>query len=108
MNINEFKIKKSKGRYGLLDKQYQKFLLNKLTILNDGGLENLELLNMFMIELCNLGEFNIFEEIKYRITDNEYFIDVILNMFEKIENKSDVSKNIISEIKEKNKLIEKF
>jgi hypothetical protein len=98
MKINEFKIKKGKGRYNLLDKLYQKYLITELSNANDKRLDELELYNMVMIELCNLGEFEIFEEIKYRVTEGEKYRVVILNTIKKLSNNSDLLNNIYDEI----------
>jgi hypothetical protein len=98
MKINEFKIKKGKGRYNLLDKLYQKYLITELSNANNKRLDELELYNMVMIELCNLGEFELFEEIKYRVTEGEKYRVVILNTIKKLSNNSDLLNNIYDEI----------
>lgn len=77
----DFTIKAGSGSYSNLDKEYNKFLNEILKKVDECKLHRWETYNLIMEEFINSGFDNIFEEIKYRLTDgedpNEIMLDVI-------------------------------
>jgi len=82
-------FKDGSGRHSNLDKEYNKFLDNTLkSIDNDEILHRWDTYNLIMEELVNLGEIDLFNEIKYRLTDGEDPNLVIISILDKFQNDS--------------------
>jgi hypothetical protein len=77
----DFTIKAGSGKYSNLDKEYDKFLKQTMQNLEEEKVYRWETYNLIMEELLNDGKEEIFQEIKYRLTDgenpNEVMLDVI-------------------------------
>lgn len=83
-NFN-YVIKDGSGRYSNLDKEYNKFLENTLKdVQDDQTLYRWETYNMIMSELLELGKNNLFNEVKYRLTDGENPNEVMLSVLDRV------------------------
>jgi hypothetical protein len=84
----DFTIKGGSGQYTDLDKEYNKFLNNTLRNLDDDMIPRWEIYNVIMDELLELDKVKVFEEIKYRLTDNEDVNEVMLDVITRESNAS--------------------
>ena len=84
----DFTIKAGSGRYTNLDKEYDNFLKKIMRELNEEKLYRWETYNLIMEELIKEGKANIFEEIKYRLTDGEDPNNVMLDVITRDANSS--------------------
>lgn len=89
MRNSDYIIKDGSGRYSNLDKEYNKFLENTLNnIKDDDILYRWDNYNIVMSELLDLGKIELFNEIKYRLTDGEDPNIVILDIIDREDNSS--------------------
>ena len=84
----DFTIKGSSGHYTDLDKEYNKYLKETLRNLDEEMIYRWESYNLIMDELLKLGKVKLFEEIKYRLTDNECVNEVMLDVITRDSNTS--------------------
>jgi len=82
----EFTIKCGYSKYSYLDKEYNKFLINTISDLDDEHKERWDTYNIIIEDLLNEGEEKLFQEIKYRLTDGENPNDVMLDIINREEN----------------------
>jgi hypothetical protein len=80
MEFCNFIVKKGIGKNTKLDKEYRKYI-NDVIMMNDENLEERwEIYNLIIKNLFDIDNGVYFEEIKYRITDNENPNHVILDI----------------------------
>lgn len=84
----DFTIKGGSGNYTNLDKEYNNLLNEILRTTDDEIIYRWEIYNLIMEELLNLDKENIFEEIKYRLTDKEDPNNVMLDIIDRESNSS--------------------
>lgn len=69
------------NKYNILDKMYDKLIKEKLRNVDKEGEERLETYDLIVYELKREGNFKVYDEVKYRITDgenpNQVFHDII-------------------------------
>jgi hypothetical protein len=80
MECINFTIKHGMGEYSNLDKEYYTFLKKTITNVDEDKLHRWEVYNIIIDELINIGYYNIFQEIKYRVTDDENINTIILDV----------------------------
>jgi hypothetical protein len=86
MSLNDFIIDHgSKKKDGYLDTAYRRFVFNKINSIDETKLERWEVYNMIANELVGHGYIIEFDELRYRITDNENPNDVIIDILDNIE-----------------------
>lgn len=82
-----FTIKSGSGKYSNLDREYDKFVKKIIAdIDNETKIFRWEIYNLIMDELLKDGMINLFEEIKYRLTDGEDPNDVMLDILKSVSN----------------------
>jgi len=87
----DYLIKDGSGRYSSLDKEYNKFLELTLNDIQDEDiLYRWDTYNTIMSELVNLGKIELFNEIKYRLTDGEDPNLVMLDIIDRDDNASGI------------------
>lgn len=85
-----FKIRGGLGGYSTLDREYNSYI-NKATVsLDEDGLYKWDAYNLIMTDLLKLGLKNIFEEVKYRVTDGENPNHVLLEVINRDEYQSEI------------------
>ena len=85
----DYTITNGSGRYSNLDKEYNKFLGETLKGVQDEKIiHKWEIYNLIINELLQLGEDDLFNEIRYRLTDNENPNDVMLDIIYRNSNLS--------------------
>ena len=85
----DYTITNGSGRYSNLDKEYNKFLEATLKGVKDEKIiHKWEIYNLIINELLQLGEDDLFNEIRYRLTDNENPNDVMLDIIYRNSNLS--------------------
>lgn len=84
----DFTIKAGSGKYSNLDKEYNKFLSKTIREMDENKIHRWESYNLIMEELIKDGKENIFEEIKYRLTDGENPNEVMLEIITRETNSS--------------------
>ena len=77
----DFTIKAGSGKFNKLDKLYRDYVINSIKNNNESGVFRWEVYNIIMNELINIGRYDSFEEVKYRITGGENPNEVMLEMF---------------------------
>lgn len=81
MELLDFIVKKSAGKKTLLDKAYTHLINNILVTMDEDQEERWGVYNLIIKELLIIDDGKYFEEIKYRLTDNEnpngVFLDII-------------------------------
>ncbi len=87
-NYNNFAVKVGKGKYSILDKNYKSFLDKVLASYDEDNKERWELYNTIISELIDTNQIDLFQEIKYRITDGENPNKVMLHIINKLDSKS--------------------
>lgn len=80
MDDSQITIKVGFGTYNILDKMYNKFVKNSLSDTDGDTLERWYTYETIMKELIDLGKINLFEEVKYRLTDGEDPNDTIIDI----------------------------
>lgn len=85
MRANKFILKASQGKNTRLDKAYQKLIIEIKGNLNEEQEERWEIYNLIIEELINTDRLEAFQEIKYRLTDNEDPNKVMLDIIERYE-----------------------
>lgn len=92
MRANDFILKAAKGRKTTLDDAYRKLIIEILDNLDEEQEGRWETYNLIIEELLNIGKTKHFQEIKYRLTDNEDPNKVMLDILDKNEdnNESDL------------------
>lgn len=85
----DYVIKSGSGRYSNLDKEYNKFIETTLNDTQDDKIiHKWEIYNLIMSELLKLGETDLFNEIRYRLTDGENPNHVMMSVIERNSNLS--------------------
>tara|TARA_R110000851_G_scaffold142800_2_gene281536 strand:+ start:3279 stop:3617 length:339 start_codon:yes stop_codon:yes gene_type:complete len=79
MEYFDFTITDGVGKYTSLDKEYNTFLRRTMENIDEDNLNRWEVYNVIIDELIKIGHNNIFQEIKYRVTDGEDVNIVILD-----------------------------
>ena len=87
-NYNNFAIKVGKGKYSILDKNYKTLLDKVLSSYDEENKERWELYNTIISELIDTDRIDLFQEIKYRLTDGENPNKVMLNIIKKVDSES--------------------
>ena len=85
-----FTIKVDSGSYTRLDKEYKDFINETLNKLDEEETHRWEIYNLIMSELLNSGLYNVFEEVKYRLTDGENPNEVMLDIIDRKEYSSSI------------------
>lgn len=80
MEILDFIVKTKSGKNTNLDKAYFKLLNNVMSLNDEEKEERWENYNLIIKDLLNIDNGQYFEEIKYRLTDNEDPNEVILDI----------------------------
>lgn len=79
-------IKPDNGKFSILDKLYRGLVVNYLVNFDDETITRWEIYNSIMSELINIGKYDSFQEIKYRLTDGEnpnlVMLDIVNNFCE--------------------------
>jgi hypothetical protein len=82
-----FTVKAGSGKYSNLDREYDKFVKKTIAdIDNENKLFRWETYNLIMDELLKDGMVNLFDEIKYRLTDGEDPNDVMIDVLKNVTN----------------------
>lgn len=89
MRANNFILKASQGKNTPLDRAYQKLIIDIKGNLNEEQEERWETYNLLIEELLGCGNLETFQEIKYRLTDNEDPNKVMLDIIARFENERD-------------------
>lgn len=84
-NYSNFAIKVGKGKYTKLDKDYKALLDRVLEDYNDDKKERWELYNIIITELIEIGREDLFQAIKYKLTDGENPNKVMLEIINELE-----------------------
>tara|TARA_B110000977_G_C10749626_1_gene366286 strand:+ start:128 stop:466 length:339 start_codon:yes stop_codon:yes gene_type:complete len=85
----DYTINSGSGRYTNLDKEYNKFLETTLRgVKDDGIIYKWDTYNLIMTELLQLGRYELFNEIKYRLTDGENPNEVMIDILDRESNLS--------------------
>ncbi len=84
MNTKDFMIKPTSGKFSSLDKAYNKLIIETISNADNILLERWLTYNEVIRELISIGNEDIFEEIKYRLTGNEDVNDVMLDVINKV------------------------
>lgn len=71
MEFMDFIVKKHNSKTSKLDKDYTRFIEGVISNKNEQIEERWEIYNLIIRELFEIDDCKFFEEIKYRITDNE-------------------------------------
>jgi hypothetical protein len=79
----DFTIKVGSGKYNILDKAYNQFIINTLLTLDDDKKDRWSIYNLIINEFLKSGDVDSFEEIKYRVTDGEDPNKIILDMIQR-------------------------
>lgn len=87
-NYNNFTVKVKKGKYSILDKNYKALLDKILSSYDEDKKERWELYNTIISELIDTNKYDLFDEIRYRLTDGENPNKVMLDIIKKIEPES--------------------
>lgn len=85
MRANNFILKAGQGKNTRLDKAYQKLIIDIKGNLDEEKEERWETYNLIIEDLINTGKIEVFQEIKYRLTDNEDPNKVMLNIIDRYE-----------------------
>lgn len=80
MKFCDFVVKNGVGKNTFLDKKYSRLISDVLLSLNEEKVERWETYNLIIKELLKIDDGLYFEEIKYRLTDNEDPNEVILDI----------------------------
>ena len=88
METNDFILKASQRKNTNLDKAYNKLITEMLQTLNEEKEERWETYNLIVEELLRQNKGKYFEEIKYRLTDNEDPNAVMLEIIDRDEEDS--------------------
>tara|TARA_Y100001937_G_C7131880_1_gene337927 strand:- start:683 stop:1021 length:339 start_codon:yes stop_codon:yes gene_type:complete len=84
-NFN-YSIKGGSGRCLNLDKEFNKFLENTLKNTQDENiLHRWDTYNLIMVELVNADRLDLFDEARYRLTDDEDPNEVMIDVLNKSE-----------------------
>ena len=78
-----FTIKAGSGKFNKLDKLYRDYVVNSIKNENDCDIFRWEVYNIIINELISIGQYQCFEEVKYRITDGENPNIVMLDMLDR-------------------------
>jgi len=78
-----FTIKAGSGKFNKLDKLYRDYVVNSIKNENDCDIFRWEVYNIIMNELISIGQYQCFEEAKYRITDGESPNTVMLEILDR-------------------------
>ena len=89
MEANNFIVKASQRKSTNLDKAYNKLIIGILQTLDEEKEERWETYNSIVEELLRQGKGKYFEEIKYRLTDNEDPNQVMLDIIDRDEESVD-------------------
>lgn len=82
-------IKDGSGRYSNLDKEYNRFIDKTLKNVTDENiLDRWDTYNLILCELLKMGENNLFNEIRYRLTDGEDPNEVMVTVIDKLGDSS--------------------
>lgn len=87
-NYNNFTVKVGKGKYTLLDRHYKALLDKVLASYDENKKERWELYNTIISELIDTDRLELFQELKYRLTDSENPNQVMLDIINKLESGS--------------------
>lgn len=79
MNAQNYTIKVGVGKYNYLDKAYVS-LINNLIFQNESWLERWDTYDEAINEIISIGGYELFEEIKYRLTGGEDINHVLLSI----------------------------
>lgn len=85
MKREQLIIKNGNGKYNYLDKVYYILIRNKTINVDDKTHHRWSFYNTIMEYLLDLGYENLFEEVKYRLTDAEDPNEVFNNVLDKLE-----------------------
>jgi len=84
MFTTNFTIRANRGKFSILDKQYQRFL-KALDFEDDYTYWKWEVYNNIVKELLSLGHTVLFDELKYRLTGGEEVNYVFMDILSKVE-----------------------
>lgn len=79
MNAQNYMIKVGVGKYNYLDKAYVS-LINNQILQNESRIERWETYDSAIKEIISFGDYELFEEIKYRLTGGEDINQVLLSI----------------------------
>lgn len=87
MSLNDFVIDHGSNKQTRhLDNAYRRFVTKKMhSLIDDSKFERWEIYNMIASELIAHGYTTEFDELRYRITDNEDPNDVMIDILDTIE-----------------------
>lgn len=76
-------VKTNSGKFSKLDKLYRDFVIQSLVNFDEAAIDRWEIYNTIMSELVSIGENEVFQEAKYRLTDGENANLVMLDIVNK-------------------------
>lgn len=85
MRANNFILKAGQGKNTRLDSAYQKLISELKINLDEEQESRWEVYNLIMEDLVNNGRVEVFNEVKYRLTDNENVNEVMLDVLGRYE-----------------------
>jgi hypothetical protein len=86
MKAFDFTIKIGAGSYSSLDKEYNHYIMNNLRTVPEEYYCRWETYNLIMEQLIKENKINVFEEVKYRLTDGEDPNMVMLDIIKREKN----------------------
>ena len=84
----DFVIKSGSGKYTNLDKEYKQYVNNIMRNSDEDIKSRWETYNLIIEELIKEGRIDLFQEVKYRLTDNEDPNSIMLDIIDKTENQN--------------------
>ena len=90
MQNTDFTIKLGCGKYTPLDKAYSRLIHDIIRKLDDSLEERWETYGLIMDELLEIGRGDVFEEIKYKLTDDEDPNEVFLETLDGLADRASI------------------